>query len=703
MESQSDNPEIENEIKIETPSPIQEAIPNQNENNNLNENSNENNILLRPKKVILNKNANNDVNKNQNNNDLLSEDNLDHPKPLSSDYYDEEKGDIRKLFDQKKIKKPNRIKRINKLEGYLDDDLDDDENKKIYLRVIKRLEKTFGIPVIGVKLPGESINNIEIEENIRPIIFNEYNKVRNTNKFNRVGISVNDKKFIIKSNIEKNKNQNEINNNLNNKKKYDNQIVKINEGNILNNIYDNIIFDNNVKKPEDIGKKIIKTIYNKNQNQQKQNKKINNTIIRENLSLIKNKYMNIFGNSNKNENKQKFNKLINNRQNIQNSNKKYNNNPKNTNTKNELQKFHYSNSKTNINTSTNKERILISTGSYSKLNTPYNLKKNLNLPSRKISYENSGQNQETKQKTTQNLINSIKIGEQNKNQSKNYQIINQISNSNKEEKKPIKNIKNLKNQNISNISKNNQTKHYNTNIIPDIQRGTNICVKENESELKSGKIKTQTYIRDDQFNNVQTTYVIYSKKDKKNNLGIKKGNNTIKDSDKNNNNNKIEKKLIKNTAEIFSRTPEKKHFIERPISRKNQELLNTHNRNKKINENDKNDINKKDKFNPFNSPERNSKKNVNRINSNQSAENPKKTQNFIANNRNSIDNNYKISNFTTIKTSINKTGRFQDFNREENSTFKRYRQKRNDYKLDSKEDKKLFGNTYIIQSTNNGK
>ena len=217
MDSQSNIQEIENEIKIETPSPVQEAIPNQNENSNSNENSNENNIVLRQKKVILNKNANNGANKN--NNDLLSEDNLDHPKPLSSDYYDEGKEDIRKLFEQKKIKKPNRIKRIKRLEGYLDDDLNDDENKKIYLRVIKRLEKTLGIPVIGVKISGESINNFELEENIRPIIFNEDKKPRNINKFNRVGISVNDKKFIIKSNIEKNQNQNDLNNNLNKKKK----------------------------------------------------------------------------------------------------------------------------------------------------------------------------------------------------------------------------------------------------------------------------------------------------------------------------------------------------------------------------------------------------------------------------------------------------------------------------------------------------
>ena len=386
MESQSNNLEIENEIKIETPSPVQEAIPNQNENNNPNENPNENNIVLRPKKVLLNKNANNEANKN-NNSDLLSEDNLDHPKPLSSDYYDEGKGDIRKLFEEKKTKKPNRIRRIKKIEGYLDDDLNDDENKKIYLRVIKRLEKTLGIPVIGVKLSGEFINNIELEENIRPIAFNEDNIIRNGNKFNRVGISVNDKKFIIKSNIEKKQNQNEINNNPNpnNKKRYDNQIVKINEGNILNNVYDNIIFENNIKKPEDIDKKIIKTIYNK-----KQEKKVNSNIVREDLSLIKNKYANIFG-------KQKNNKQNANRQNIQNNNdNRYNNNnnPNNTNTKVELQKFHYSNSKTNINPTTTKERILISTGSYSKLNTQYNLNKNLNLPLRKISYENSSQNQE---------------------------------------------------------------------------------------------------------------------------------------------------------------------------------------------------------------------------------------------------------------------------------------------------------------------
>ena len=52
---------------------------------------------------------------------------------------------------------------------------------------------------------------------------------------------------------------------------------------------------------------------------------------------------------------------------------------------------------------------------------------------------------------------------------------------------------------------------------------------------------------------MQTAYVIYSKKDNKNNPGIKKWNNTINCSDKN----KIEKKLIKNTTEIPSRRPEK--------------------------------------------------------------------------------------------------------------------------------------------------
>ena len=698
MDSQSNIQEIENEIKIETPSPVQEAIPNQNENSNSNENSNENNIVLRQKKVILNKNANNGANKN--NNDLLSEDNLDHPKPLSSDYYDEGKEDIRKLFEQKKIKKPNRIKRIKRLEGYLDDDLNDDENKKIYLRVIKRLEKTLGIPVIGVKISGESINNFELEENIRPIIFNEDKKTRNINKFNRVGISVNDKKFIIKSNIEKNQNKNDLNNNLNKKKKYDNQIVKINEGNILNNVYDNIIFENNIKKPEDIEKKIIKNIYNK-----KQEKKPNSNIVREDLSLIKNKYMNIIGNTNKNQNKQKVNNPIVN-SNRQNNNNRYsNNNPNNINTKNELQKFHYSNSKTNIKESTTRERILINTSSYSKLNTPYNLNKNLNLPLRKISYENSNQNQEKKQKNTQNLINSIKINNQNNNQKNNHQISSQISNSNRIEKKQIKNIKNLKNQNISNISKNNAEKQFNSIVIPDMQRGTNIFVKENESELNSGKIKTQTYVRGGKFNNVQTTYVVYSKKDNKNKPGIKKGNNciTIKDSDKNNNN-KIEKSQIKNNVDVISRTPERKHVIERPISRVNQELSNTFYKSKNNNDKDKNNINKKGQFNPFNSPERNSKKNANEINSNQSAENPKKTQNFIAINRNSIDANYKISNFTTINSSTSKAGRFQDFNKDENTTFKLYRTKRNEYKLDLKEEKqKPFGNTYVIQSTNSGK
>ena len=59
--------------------------------------------------------------------------------------------------------------------GYLDDDLEDEDNKKLYLRVIKRMEKTYGVPVISAEIKGEKIEDIELEENVRPILINKEN------------------------------------------------------------------------------------------------------------------------------------------------------------------------------------------------------------------------------------------------------------------------------------------------------------------------------------------------------------------------------------------------------------------------------------------------------------------------------------------------------------------------------------------------
>ena len=102
---------------------------------------------------------------------------------------------------------------VNK--GYLDDDLEDEDNKKLYLRVIKRMEKTYGVPIISAEIKGEPIEDIELEENIRPIL---------------VGKERVNKKEIAKNNFVDNRSKYNIDN------KIINNHYKIKE-NIINNPY----------------------------------------------------------------------------------------------------------------------------------------------------------------------------------------------------------------------------------------------------------------------------------------------------------------------------------------------------------------------------------------------------------------------------------------------------------------------------------
>ena len=97
-------------------------------------------------------------------------------------------------------KKDNEKNNKKEDKGYLDDDLDDEDNLKLYLRVIKRMEKTYGVPVISAKIPGEQIKDIEIEEDIRPILINNENESKENkdkNISNKKNISINN--FINKS------------------------------------------------------------------------------------------------------------------------------------------------------------------------------------------------------------------------------------------------------------------------------------------------------------------------------------------------------------------------------------------------------------------------------------------------------------------------------------------------------------------------
>ena len=100
-----------------------------------------------------------------------------------------------KIEENGEIEDNNEKEKEKENKGYLDDDLEDEDNKKLYLRVIKRMEKTYGVPVISAKIEGEPIEDIGLEKNIRPILLGD----DNTNKS--------------KLNIKKN---NYIDNNLNN-------------------------------------------------------------------------------------------------------------------------------------------------------------------------------------------------------------------------------------------------------------------------------------------------------------------------------------------------------------------------------------------------------------------------------------------------------------------------------------------------------
>ena len=108
--------------------------------------------------------------------------------------------------------------------GYLDDDLEDEDNQKLYLRVIKRIEKTYGVPVVSAEIKGEKIEDIELEENIRPILIDKVkinnketpkkNMVNNKDKYNKVINNGKNKENIINNsfNYPNVRNNNPINN-----------------------------------------------------------------------------------------------------------------------------------------------------------------------------------------------------------------------------------------------------------------------------------------------------------------------------------------------------------------------------------------------------------------------------------------------------------------------------------------------------------
>ena len=197
----------------------------------------------------------------------------------------------------------------NEVKGYLDDDFDDEDNKKIYLRVVKRLEKTYGVPFMPAELPGEPIEDIEIEENIRPILINNENK-KDEQKGN------NNKNVPIQNNINKNKENIEINNNLPKNIKYEVEQRRANEKSnyIPNNMNNNNKINYNKTGKSQYNPNPIN--YNKFVNSQvpnKNNYNNNSNHIEYYMSDSQNKYNNNYVNRPNSRYNYNDNKNINNR------------------------------------------------------------------------------------------------------------------------------------------------------------------------------------------------------------------------------------------------------------------------------------------------------------------------------------------------------------------------------------------------------
>ena len=205
---------------------------NKTEKENIPENNNkeENNIDSEPK-LILKKKVNKLKKPLENNNDQIEIPNIEI----------EINNNINEKNEEIKIEKEK-----NNM-GYLDDDLEDEDNKKLYLRVIKRMEKTYGVPIISAKIEGEPIKDIGLEDNIRPILIgkdiknqNDIDKNKSSNIKLRNNIKIN--------NYINNSNNNYINNN-NNLFNSQNFNYRANDYNINNPIlYNKNIYNNSIPK-----------------------------------------------------------------------------------------------------------------------------------------------------------------------------------------------------------------------------------------------------------------------------------------------------------------------------------------------------------------------------------------------------------------------------------------------------------------------
>jgi len=239
--------------------------------------------LIRPQNTLLiNKDIQNDIEKQKDGKIILLDDDLDHPIPLESDFYDEgneRKEDIRNNFIKNKLKE-----KMKKEKGK-------EKNKEAY-----------EVPQISVKISGQHKKDIQIEEEIEPIILNDI-------PINELNKNVNNKKLDIKKekrngldmNIKSEKLLNEkMNNGYNIKDINGNNIIKKSENNKQINSQNYIQKSQNQTKLE-----------NRMQNKQKLNPKnmtLKNQPI-QNIIEIKPKFISSKNDVEKEKEKEKENQL----------------------------------------------------------------------------------------------------------------------------------------------------------------------------------------------------------------------------------------------------------------------------------------------------------------------------------------------------------------------------------------------------------
>ena len=505
MEDDLENLNINEEVKYYNYPPPIRGI-HHNENNSPNQK--ENKSINRPKKIFSKKDNINmkPQSRNEKKEDnqlqhlesgLTSDENYDHPKPLASDYYDEEKDDIRNSFI--KMEKEEQIKEDNNKNSLLNKKVFEEDNKILDLKIVKKLENSFGKSQIDDKVNGNHIKSIEVKVNVSS---NEANSnLASSQKKEKVNY-IKKVKYDLKPDFSSNDIQ--INQQLNSQNKISKEFVK-------NNNQQNNAVGRNAKKNE---KGVIKTI----------NNSVNSQNRIQNISIDPEKKM-----TNKNENKNIcFHICDNKKVNTSDVNKNKSQTITNQQTNNNLKKMIYNNFNNNQyqNNPNIKRKIYThksiekngNSSSYSKLkqNNLSNIKENISK--RKSSCDEYISNK---------YYQRISLNRQNILSNKQAYVPPNVKDTYTFQHIPNINMSSL---NYINLAKSVPSTEFSNVVYSNIKDGKNLFPY--ESLRASGKIKTQKYERGGKFNNIQTTYVVYSKNE---NSGCNSNRNHYSDTSKSQN------------------------------------------------------------------------------------------------------------------------------------------------------------------------